>query len=41
MPPFGELITEVADVTGFILVHRKPHFDTILGLKVLRLPIKH
>ena len=35
------LIAGVADAKGIILVHRDPHFDTIPGMKVLRLPSKH
>jgi predicted nucleic acid-binding protein len=41
LPLADALIAGVADAAGLILVHRDPHFDTIPGLKVLRLPDKH
>ena len=41
LPLADALIAGVADAAGLILVHRDPHFDTIPGLKVLRLPSKH
>ena len=40
LPLADALIAGVADTSGLILVHRDPHFDTIPGLKVLRLPSK-
>jgi hypothetical protein len=41
LPLADALIAGVADAAGLILVHRDPHFDTIPGIKVLRLPSKH
>ena len=41
LPLADALIAGVAEVAGLILVHRDPHFDTIPGMKVLRLPSKH
>jgi predicted nucleic acid-binding protein len=41
LPLADALIAGVADTAGLILVHRDPHFDTIPGIKVLRLPSKH
>jgi predicted nucleic acid-binding protein len=41
LPLADALIAGVADAAGLILVHRDPHFDTIPGIKVLRLPNKH
>ena len=41
LPLADALIAGVADAAGLILVHRDPHFDTIPGTKVLRLPSKH
>ena len=41
LPLVDALIAGVADAAGLILVHRDPHFDTIPGIKVLRLPSKH
>ena len=41
LPLVDALIAGVAHAAGLILVHRDPHFDTIPGLKVLRLPSKH
>lgn len=40
LPLVDALIAGVADAAGLILVHRDPHFDTIPGIKVLRLPNK-
>ena len=40
LPLAEALIAGVADAAGLILVHRDPHFDTIPGLRVLRLPGK-
>lgn len=41
LPLADALIAGVADKAGLILVHRDPHFDTIPGIKALRLPSKH
>lgn len=41
LPLADAIIAGVADAAGLVLVHRDPHFDTIPGLKVLRLPSKH
>ena len=41
LPLADALIAGTADAAGLILVHRDPHFDTIPGIKVLRLPGKH
>lgn len=41
LPLADALIAGVADAAGLILVHRDPHFDTIPGIKVRRLPDKH
>lgn len=41
LPLADALIAGTADAAGLILVHRDPHFDTVPGLKVLRLPGKH
>ena len=41
LPLADALIAGVADAAGLILVHRDPHFDTIPGIKVLRLRSKH
>ncbi len=41
LPLADALIAGVADGANLILVHRDPHFDTIPGLKVLRLPNEH
>ncbi len=40
LPLADALIAGVADAAGLILVHRDPHFDTVPGIKVLRLPSK-
>jgi predicted nucleic acid-binding protein len=40
LPLADALIAGVADAAGLTLVHRDPHFDTIPGMKVLRLPGK-
>ena len=40
LPLADALIAGVADAAGLILVHRDPHFDTIPGIKALRLPGK-
>lgn len=41
LPLADALIAGVAEAAGLILVHRDPHFDTIPGINVLRLPSKH
>ena len=41
LPLADALIAGVADAANLILVHRDPHFDTIPGIQVLRLPSKH
>ena len=41
LPLADALIAGVADAAGLILVHRDPHFDTIPGIKALRLPSKN
>lgn len=40
LPLADALIAGVAEAAGLILVHRDPHFDTIPGIKALRLPSK-
>jgi predicted nucleic acid-binding protein len=40
LPLADALIAGVADAAGLILVHRDPHFDSISGMKVFRLPNK-
>ena len=40
LPLADALIAGVADAAGLILVHCDPHFDTIPGIKSLRLPGK-
>ena len=40
LPLADALIAGTADAAGLVLVHRDPHFDSIPGLKVLRLPDK-
>ena len=41
LPLADALIAGTANAAGLILVHRDPHFDTVPGIKVLRLPGKH
>ena len=41
LPLADALIAGTAAAAGLILVHRDPHFDTIPGIQVLRLPGKH
>jgi len=41
LPLADALIAGVAHAADLILVHRDPHFDTIPGINVLRLPSKH
>jgi predicted nucleic acid-binding protein len=41
LPLTDALIARVAVAAGLILVHRDPRFDSIPGIKVLRLSSKH
>lgn len=40
LPLADALIAGTADAAGLILVHRDPHFDSVPGLRILRLPAK-
>lgn len=41
LPLADALIAGVADAAGLVLVHRDPHFDSIPGIKALRLATTH